>query len=81
MKKRLGATDNKIIRTLRDGAIDSTVSIAQLSGIHFGIVTQSLYVLIHTGYVIKSDNGYSLSAKGRVMADSLHEIWLRRKTK
>lgn len=79
MKKRLNATHKKILRTLRLGAIDSQVSVAQLSGIRFGVITTTLPFLVGSGYVQKNYRGYELTAKGRVMADSLHRLWLKRR--
>lgn len=79
LRNRLNATHRKALRTLREGTIDSTVSLSQISGIRFGVMTEILPLLIQQGYVVKTDQGYSLSAKGRAMADSLHEIWLQRK--
>lgn len=77
--KQLRATDRKILRSFRDGGIDTQVNIAALTGVRLSIVAQSMRLLIVKGYITKSDTQYHVTAKGRVMADSLHRLWLKRR--
>lgn len=76
--KRINATHRKLLRILREGMVDSTASLSQISGIHFGVVLSSMSTLIKQGYVRRTSKGFSSTAKGRMLADSVADIKHRR---
>lgn len=79
--KRLNATHRKLLATLTPGTVDSLVSIAQISGIQFGVVLATMPLLVNQGYVRKTDKGYTVTTKGRTYAEASAEIRGRRLTR
>lgn len=69
--RRFNATHRKVVKTLTPGTVDSQVSIAMLCKIRLEVVEVVIRQLIRSGYVVKGDQGYALSAKGRTLALSL----------
>lgn len=69
--RRFNSTHKRVLTILRPGSVDSQVSIAMLCKIRLEVVEVVIRQLMRGGYVVKGEQGYALSAKGRTLALSL----------